>query len=327
VKQLRNALPLATVALLVISIASCDTTLGTSDLRKCDLVSNDRCNPGEMCIDPNAEHCVAEGAVASDAVCTKTEDCVGTAICVSDGDEKVCKTKCDYKSSKCSVGLECFVAEPSETPDHLGYCAPPVCDPVANTGCQKGKACISGSAPKCGVPGTAKVDEACAVTKDCAANLTCVADAKKCAKLCYASMSTPDNKCVGSESCVRLLDINLEDLTKDQGACKKPCNSVTDEGCKDKFACHGNSSSIPPQCGAFGTSAVNEFCTKGSDCIKGATCVPVSGGKFKCKSKCSAAENDGAGKNPLCKPEQICIELKDSESQKSLPNNLGACGP
>lgn len=311
----------------LLATLGCDTSLGQSEARKCDLVSNDRCEPGEMCVDATDEECVPAGAVAVDATCATDADCVATAVCASDGETKVCKTKCDYTASKCDSGLECHQHESVTTPDHLGYCAPPVCNPVANTGCGKDKVCMGGSKPRCADGGTAKDGEACSDNKDCAAQTTCIGSTKKCTKLCYASKNSPENLCGEKDTCIRLLDVNGDDLPQDQGTCKKPCHSVTDEGCKATQACHGASSVTPPQCGPFGEVAVNDFCLKNSDCVKAAICVPLGNGKFKCKSKCDTGKNDGNSKNPGCATDQICIVLKDSETGDGLPNKLGACGP
>ena len=319
----------AVVALVLIGILTgCDTSLGDSGARVCDLVTNDRCSPGQMCVSPGSEKCVPAGSTAIDGACKADEDCVANAVCSKEAHGNACKPKCDYTAAKCDTGLECHRHEVSTTPDHLGYCAPPICDPVANTGCESGKACLGGSIPKCGDAGAGKLGEACKDSKDCGPQLTCIGTEKKCAKLCYAGKPTPSNLCTGNQTCNRLFDINGDELPKDQGMCKSPCHTVTDDGCKQTQACHGNSSTLTPQCGPFGTVAVDDFCTKGSDCVKGATCVPLQSGKFKCKTKCDSGKNDGSNnKNPDCKPAQICIALKDSENGKALPNNLGACGP
>ena len=94
-----------TTTAMVLGTVSCSTNIGDAGIRKCNLVTNDRCNPGEMCIDAANERCVPEGVTALGATCTKDDDCEATAVCVGDADGKICKRKCSYKSSKCDAGL------------------------------------------------------------------------------------------------------------------------------------------------------------------------------------------------------------------------------
>jgi len=307
--------------------AACSTSLGESNLRKCHLVTNDKCQPGEMCVDPAAEHCVPADAKKLDEPCDKDEDCVATAVCGESNGKLACRTKCDFTNNKCGSGLECHKYSDQKTPDNLGYCAPPVCNPVFNTGCPTGEVCLSGYKPICGTSGTKTAGQACTKLSECGPKLTCANVAnvgQVCSPLCDTEKKAPDNGCTTAQACVEIYDDDAEEYWPSaQGYCKNPCHPITDEGCGDKGACHGVSNSSKALCGAFGTVAIDDFCNKGSDCVKGATCVPLKNGKFKCKAKCDTTGKVGN----KCPAGKSCFQLQDKETKEVLTNNLGACGP
>lgn len=312
-----------------VGLIACSASLGDSNLRKCDLVTNDKCQPGEMCVDPVGERCVPEGATAIGKDCTKDEDCVASAVCNEVNGVKLCAAKCDFKAPKCDPGLECHEHDAkNKTVDNLGFCAPPICNPVDNTGCPSGQDCLSGPKPLCGTAGTFKQDEECAKLEDCAGKLTCAKVANignRCSPLCNAdpTIKPPKNGCTEKQTCIRLTDVNDDPWPRNQGYCRNACQGVTDEGCSNEQSCIGTSNETLPQCALAGSVPVNDFCNKSSDCSKGSTCVPVAGGKFKCKLKC-----DTTGKEAkfVCKAGSTCIQLTDAAKQP-LPNNLGACNP
>jgi|GEM_PF-3156710 len=312
----------ATTLIFAVCGVLCGGCLEVSETeqRKCDLVSNDRCNVGEMCIGHKEERCVPEGTTAVGDACTKHDDCVGTAICASVDGVLQCATKCDFESPDCAAGRECFEFDAGfVTPDNLGFCRRPICNPVENSGCDAGQDCIGGSAPRCGKAGAKKDGEACGKHSDCAAKHVCVE--KTCRSLCDASVKLGNKACGPEDKCSALLDTTDNQLPRNQGLCSLiHCNALTDAGCAADKKCYAVSK---PICGVPGDAKVNEECKLVSDCSKGNICVPKSATAFICRPKCDLSHKN---KDFSCNGKPSCCVLLKGSDGKALPNGTGACG-
>ncbi len=180
--------------------AGVDADAGTTDAAAdsgvcgeapCRLVSPQcGCPTGQMCgwntSTPRA--CVLAGTVPVGAVCTRDNECVPGAGCISFGSIGVCHAFCD-SAADCPTDARCVRLSWSTPP---GICST-TCDPVDQTGCPGATSCGLGLAYEvpsgdvvsvnlCSPPGPGGIDAPCVGPLDCGVALVCNTD--HCRPIC-----------------------------------------------------------------------------------------------------------------------------------------------
>jgi hypothetical protein len=111
----------------------------------CNVLMNNCTTAGEGCYLSNeGPMCFAAGTAAEGQPCTNLNDCrEGLGCFGSPGGPSACRRVCCRSSggSECAVGDLCLPF--TDAPGDLGFCRTPAdCDPIAQTGCGAGEACV-----------------------------------------------------------------------------------------------------------------------------------------------------------------------------------------
>lgn len=318
--------------LLAVGFAGCFDP----ETRVCNIVTSAECSDGESCIDPafsrcpesantnpdaskacvqpSAERCVAMGSAKAGEPCDQHSDCSPDLLCIGT-DKGVCRQRCDHLLGGCKTGETCVDLMPRfNTPDDAGYCVPPICDPVKNTGCKEGETCLAGAKPRCGKAGKKAIGEACENTSDCAEQSFCLSTTGKCTAACDTSKTKGEAAgCKAGESCNAVLS-GGKPLPGNVGQCVPPCDVTTDGGCPETGQCL-KVGDDPPKCYKAGETDVGEVCFGRGECVHGALCIQdaVNFKKF-CARKCDPVAPEKAP----CGSGLQCMALKGYD--------VGYCG-
>lgn len=321
----------ARVLLALMSIAGllCQWGCFDPEVRICDFYTSAECGAGESCVDsafdrcpeaeqispdsskaciqPSAETCVAMGTGKAGSTCDRHTDCGPDMFCIG-AQTGICRTRCNTLVGGCATGETCLdLLPPFNTPDDVGYCTPPVCDPVAQTGCKKDEACLAGPTPRCGKAGDKATGETCASTTECAPGGLCLSTTKQCVASCDTTkIAGVAAGCKAEESCAQVTS-DGKPLAGNLGHCVPPCDITSDAGCPEEGTCL-KVGDAPPKCYKAGTTAAGNVCFATGDCVHGAHCIQDSANfKKYCAPKCDPTN---PAKTP-CGSGQKCWEIKD----------------
>ena len=172
----------------------------------CDLVTNAGCAAGEGCYYAAAEAgadpaplCAPAGTLTTGAPCTDANSCQEGFICV--GDPGVCRRICcngnDADCMPGTTGELCIINLVDDAGESTGVGAcllPDDCDPVAQTGCAAGEACLlSGEGSViCAAGGPGMQGDSCEVD-GCAGGFVCIGgdSGSTCVALCDRTVAEP----------------------------------------------------------------------------------------------------------------------------------------
>jgi hypothetical protein len=175
------------------------------------------------------------------------------------------------------------------------------CDPLCQTGCEAGQACVAGStgpgAPTssaCQPAGTAMEGDTCSGMAACAAGLNCIVTAQgqmmgECAQFCRVGGGEPscmDGTCV-------VFDQNLPTL----GVCQPSCTGFPNDTCDAGQQCYPADQMGGTVCGTPGATAIGGQCTNLNECVAGSICFNGT-----CVSQCDTA-------NPTCGQGEACTTI------------------
>jgi hypothetical protein len=294
------------------------------ETRVCNIVTSAECSADESCIDPafarcpesdktepdakkacvqpSAERCVAMGNAKAGEPCAKHAECGPNLFCIGTT-VGICRQRCDHLLGGCKSSETCVDLMPRfNTPDDAGYCSPPICDPVNNTGCPEGETCLAGAVPICGQAGKKAVGQDCALTSDCVQQSFCLSTTQKCTAACdTAKTGGEEAGCKADESC-KAVPSDGAPVPGNVGQCVPPCDVTTDQGCPEQGQCL-KVEGKPPKCYKAGATASGEVCFARGECVHGALCIQDSVNFKKiCARKCdpSAPEKVPCGNGLEC---------------------------
>ncbi len=166
------------------------------------------CPQGDACTMSTLEvfACFPAGPKTAGEDCS-TEECEPGLICMTyDGSDYLCWNYCLSSEDCPGDDSHCIWPWP-DTTEKWGICRPG-CDPVKQTGCGQGEACIymdpDVGSTDCWPAGDLQEGDECDFTELCAAGLDCVADPGSnpptyhCRRYC-----DPDHPCPGGFSCIQ----------------------------------------------------------------------------------------------------------------------------
>lgn len=188
------------------------------------------------------------------------------------------------------------------------------CDPICQTGCDVGDHCLvdADAMAMCGPAGPRLQDEACSADTECDLGFHCRSVGggdRTC--LSYCDPNADRTGCSSSHACVRLQADNRI------GACVPivdECEVVPTDECADPDECYGTIQGR--KCLPAGTVALDEDCTRSSDCAPGLRCVTIMDTGQVCKPLC-----DPQGGDDQC-TDGMCRALSNPQGQ---PLDWGAC--
>jgi hypothetical protein len=216
--------------------------------------------------------------------------------------------------------------------------ADPVCDPVAQTGCDPGEKCTfipdevnpDEFHTFCGPDGTGQLGGACANDPvsgldDCVAGLFCLNGI--CQEICS---SAPDS-CPSGYSCTEFVNPVLVDAPG-TGFCLVECNPLAEPtGCGEGEACYIRLDQQSTTCEAPFTSATQgAACAFINACASGYGCLlpnsPVNPTGSECAFICDAAGGGGPACAEGSEPSYVCVQLNRFYPQYAdLPDAYGMC--
>jgi len=292
----------------VVTSEECGTEESCSDpaFGRCPETDQTDVDASKACIQPGSERCVAMGTGKGGDACTKHADCSPAMFCIG-VQVGACRQRCDHILGGCQKNETCVDLMPRfNTPDDAGYCLPPVCDPVKNTGCESGQVCFAGTTPICGLAGKKQVGETCENTSDCVQQSFCLSSTKKCTAACDTTKDIGAAAgCKQDETCKAVLSGGIA-LPGNVGHCVSPCDITTDQGCSEQGQCLKDRDN-PPKCYKAGVTELGESCFGRGECVHGAHCIEDAVNFTKaCARKC---DPDLPDKAP-CGSDLQCIKIQ-----------------
>lgn len=277
------------------------------DSERCPEAENVSASTKAACLQPSAERCAAMGSGKAGQTCQKHTDCAVDMFCIGSS-EGTCRNRCHNFAGGCAKNETCVDVLPGlNTPDDVGYCLPPVCDPITNTGCKAGESCLPGVRPRCAPAGDKAIGETCDTTSECTERSFCLSSTKRCVGSCDVSKGSGEPAgCKAGETCKKVTSEGA-DLPEGFGRCVPPCDITSDAGCPEEGQCLKIGDS-PPKCYKAGSIEVGEVCYATGDCVHGAHCIQdIVNFKKVCAPKCDPADLAKVA----CNSGETCLTLKD----------------
>jgi hypothetical protein len=190
------------------------------------------------------------------------------------------------------------------------------CDPICQTGCDVGDHCIATGDPLeaiCEGAGVGAQGEECSADTECGVGLHCRAIGQG-PQICtaYCDPTVLETGCPPDHACNRLVaDMRI-------GACveiEHRCDAVPEDSCADPEECYDTLNGR--RCVEAGDTALNEPCTRSTDCAVGLRCVGVDGMGEVCRQICDP--NGDAGQ---CPDGETCRALRNQQGDDLT---WGAC--
>lgn len=162
----------------------------------------------------------------------------------------------------------------------------PLCDPVAQCGCETGDNCAYTPTRArrftCVAPGTTPVQDACDLDDQCALGNVCHNG------LCMATCAT-NEECGEDAQCVDVL--TADGVEPDIRVCSKPCDPLDSESCGQGAMCAATSGAYPTCVRKRGEDGRNEDpCEGDADCEHGFGCTEDA----VCRAWCTLEIPEGA---------------------------------
>lgn len=184
---------------------------------------------------------------------------------------------------------------------------PPLCDPVANCGCEDGRTCAYTPARSrvftCVVPGNTANGDACDNDDACTRGSVCVSGL--CASTCRHDADCVDAACVAVA--------NGEDYVENLRVCSAPCDPLAHDACGQGATCANAPGSTVFTCiRQEAPVGLNAACEATRDCEPGLGCAPDG----VCRSWCALSEPSGdAGTGSAsapCPEDSECLPFGES---------------
>lgn len=188
------------------------------------------------------------------------------------------------------------------------------CDPVLNTGCPEGQACVIDDVfnlhAVCGTPGRGVPGAECQREADCAAGLHCLEG--QCVMLCCTAPA--DDRCARRFGASSHCAVETYNPLVNGCTVRNQCDYLTGVGCPEGAACYPQSGVGEARCLAPGGVEVGGACQLQNECVAGATCVSGTAGV---PGRCALICNPRGAR---CPNGRTCAPLADR------PSDWGACG-
>jgi hypothetical protein len=172
--------------------------------------------------------------------------------------------------------VKCGLLQPDGTP---------LCDPVAQCGCDIGQNCAytpeRQSLFTCVAPGTTAVQDACYLDDECEVGSAC-ADGM-CLKTCATNEDCPDDSQCEDVFTKGIAETNIR-------VCKKPCDPLEETSCGNGAMCAATSGAYPTCVRKTGQDGTDEEpCESDANCAQGFGCTA----DLVCRAWCKLADDLG----------------------------------